>query len=188
MDKSMDIRPSPIAGQWYPSNSNRLAVNVDGYIDAAELPELDGEVVAVIAPHAGHIYSGPVAGYAFAALRGLNPDLVAVVSPMHYAYPSALLTSAHHAYETPLGAILIDQTMLDNLDRKLKEELGFGLTRIRSDPEHSLEIELPFLQRILKEGFRILPVMVRDVNPRVTRSGTRLKNPTGMECHPGSKH
>ena len=183
MDKTVDIRPSPIAGQWYPSSSTRLAANVDGYIDAAKLPELTGEVIAVIAPHAGHIYSGPVAGYAFAALRGMKPDLVSVISPMHYAYPSALLTTAHQAYQTPLGAILIDQVALDKLDSNLKEELGLSLTRVRSDPEHSLEIELPFLQRILKEGFRLLPVMVRDVKPHVTRGLGRALAKTLQGCN-----
>ena len=71
-----DIRPSPIAGRWYLANAGDLAREVDSYIDAARLPEIPGEIVAVMAPHAGHRYSGPVAGYAFAALRGRSPDLV----------------------------------------------------------------------------------------------------------------
>ena len=69
MKANVDIRPSPIAGQWYPGDPKRLSASVDQYIQEAKLPELDGEVVAIIAPHAGHIYSGPVAGYAFAALQ-----------------------------------------------------------------------------------------------------------------------
>lgn len=162
MKSSSDVRPSPIAGQWYPSDPDRLAEQVDGYIQAAHLPELDGDVVAVIAPHAGHRYSGPVAGHAFAALQQMEPELVAVISPMHYAFREPLLTTAHSAYATPLGEIPIDQQALDDLDVFLKQELGFGLTRVRKDPEHSLEIELPFLQRALKGPFQLLPVMVRD--------------------------
>src|SRR5215510_13977245 len=77
----LDVRPSPIAGTWYEGNAKTLARTVDEYIDHAQLPALDGEVVAVIAPHAGHRYSGPVAGYSFSALRGLTPKLVAVISP-----------------------------------------------------------------------------------------------------------
>src|SRR5262245_34438946 len=77
----LDVRPSPIAGTWYEGNAKSLAHSVDEYLNKAKLPELDGEVVAVIAPHAGHRYSGAVAGYAFAALRSRSPDLVAVVSP-----------------------------------------------------------------------------------------------------------
>jgi MEMO1 family protein len=162
-----DIRPSPIAGQWYPGDPRHLAAEVDRYMDEADLPELSGEVVAVMAPHAGHIYSGPVAGYAFAALRGLAPDLVAVVSPMHYPYFEALLTTAHAAYNTPLGDIPVDQPALAILDDYLLEETGTRLARVQRDMEHSLEIELPFLQRALAKPFRLIPVMVRDQSARV---------------------
>ncbi len=164
-----DQRPSPIAGQWYPDNPRRLAESVDAYIDAAQIPSIEGEVVAVVAPHAGHRYSGPVAGYSFAALRGLRPDLVAVISPMHYFSPQPLLTSAHAAYDTPLGSIDIDKDALESLETYLYSELGFGLDYMRNDPEHSLEIELPFLQRALEDDFRLLPVMVHDSSVRVTR-------------------
>jgi MEMO1 family protein len=164
------IRPSPIAGQWYPADPRRLAEQVDRYINAARLPEIDGEVVAVMAPHAGHRYSGPVAGYAFAALHGLSPEVVCVVSPMHYPYLEPLLSTAHTAYATPLGPIPVDQEALHALDNQLKEDLGFGLALIANDPEHSLEIELPFLQRILPAPFQLLPVMVRDQSPKVAQS------------------
>ena len=169
MKANLDIRPSPIAGQWYPGDPNRLSTSVDQYIRDAELPKLEGEVVAIVAPHAGHLYSGPVAGYAFAALRGLKPSLVAVVSPMHYPYNAPLLTTAHDAYETPLGIIRVDQDAVQALDGMLVQELGYGLSRVRHDREHSLEIELPFLQRVLEQEFQLLPVMVRDQTQRVTR-------------------
>jgi len=131
-------------------------------MDAAHLPEVHGEVVAVMAPHAGHLYSGPVAGYAFAALRGLSPELVAVVSPMHYPYAEPLLTTAHPAYATPLGEIPVHHQALQTLDGYLRQTLGAGLAFVARDPEHSLEIELPFLQRALAGPFSLLPIMVRD--------------------------
>lgn len=170
MDTHLDIRPSPIAGQWYPGDKNRLADSVDRYLQAAGQPDLDGEIVAIMVPHAGHIYSGPVAGYAFAALRGLLPELVAVVSPMHYPYYQALLTSAHSHYATPLGPIRIDQEAVKTLDEYVKKELGYGLAQVKNDPEHSLEIELPFLQRVLQSSFKLLPVMVREQSALVARS------------------
>ena len=157
----IDVRPSPLAGRWYDDDPEVLARSVDGFVDDAQLPELDGEVIAVIAPHAGHTYSGPVAGYAFAALRGQSPDLVAVVAPMHHAYTEPLLTAQHDAYSTPLGDVLIDKDALRELDVVLKSELGFGLSPVQRDPEHSLEIELPFLQRVLSSEWKLLPVMVR---------------------------
>ncbi len=170
MTQNLSIRPSPIAGQWYPGSASRLAESVDEYIQAARLPELPGKVVAVIAPHAGHVYSGAVAGYAFAAVRGLAPELVVIVSPMHQGYPQPLLTSAHIAYTTPLGDVPVDIEALDALDAALRPLLGYGLRRVQNDREHSLEIELPFLQRALAGPFSLLPVMVRDPSPETMQA------------------
>lgn len=169
MSTMTDVRPSPIAGQWYPADARRLAAQVDHYMDAAQLPDLGGEVVAVMAPHAGHLYSGPVAGYAFAALRGLSPQVVAVVSPMHYPYDEPLLTTAHAAYATPLGAIPVERQALQTLDGYLRQSLGYGLVAVPHDPEHSLEIELPFLQRALAGPFSLLPIMVREQSEKTAR-------------------
>lgn len=163
----LDIRPSPIAGTWYEGNKDRLAKIVDGYLEAANVPALDGDVVAVIAPHAGHRYSGPVAGYSFASLRTRTVDLVAVISPFHDFEVHPLLTTVHSAYGTPLGIVPVDKTAVTELDVVLKSELGFGLSPIAHDREHSLEIELPFLQRAISGDFKLLPVMVRAQEPEV---------------------
>jgi MEMO1 family protein len=158
---ALDVRPSPIAGHWYNGDPDVLARSVDGFLDSAQLPDVEGEVMAVIAPHAGHTYSGAVAGYAFAALRRRSPDLVAVIAPMHHPYQALLITTAHDAYSTPLGDIPVDKDALNELDARLKSELMFGLSPVENDPEHSLEIELPFLQRALSSQWKLLPVMVR---------------------------
>ena len=165
----LDVRPSPIAGTWYERDASVLARLVDAHLDEAQVAELNGEVIAVIAPHAGHQYSGAVAGYAFAALRGRSPDLVAVIGPMHHPYSQPLLTTEHDAYSTPLGNVLIDKETLHELDEALKSELGTGLSPVSNDPEHSLEIELPFLQRALKNQWKLLPVMVRAQELRVSQ-------------------
>ena len=179
---TLNIRPSPIAGRWYEGNAKALARSVDEFLDNAKLPALDGDVVGVIAPHAGHIYSGAVAGYAFAALsraersvptgdrsRSVKTKLVAIIAPYHNLTRDPLLTTAHDAYHTPLGDVLVDKDALNELDVVLKSELGFGLTAIPRDPEHSLEIELPFLQRALKHDWKLLPIMVRAQEPRVSQ-------------------
>ena len=164
----LDVRPSPIAGTWYEGDATGLARIVDDSLNDAQLPELDGEVIAVIAPHAGHLYSGAVAGYAFSAIRGRSPDLVAVIGPMHHPYTQPLITTAHDAYSTPLGNVPIDKETLHELDEALKSELDVRLSPVSNDPEHSLEIELPFLQRTLKNKWKLLPVMVRAQEPRVS--------------------
>ena len=170
MRNYLDVRPSPIAGQWYSADAGHLAASVDGYIESAVIPEFQGEPLAIVVPHAGHRYSGPVAGYAFSAVRGLKPDVVVVISPMHYPYLEPLLTTAHSAYATPLGEIPVDHRALEILDSYLLGDLGFGLSRVAHDSEHSLEIELPFLQQALAAPFKLIPVMVRDQNLSVARS------------------
>jgi len=162
----LDVRPSPIVGTWYEGNAKSLAHSVDEYLNKAKLPALDGEVVAVIAPHAGHRYSGSVAGYAFAAIRSRSPELVAVISPFHSLAPYPLITTAHDAYGTPLGNIEVDKAALAEL---AQAHLDVPVTPIRADREHSLEIELPFLQRALAGDFKLLPIMIQAQEINVAR-------------------
>jgi AmmeMemoRadiSam system protein B len=179
-----NLRPSPIAGLWYEGNPKALAASIDAYMDRAEMPPLDGKVVAIMAPHAGHLYSGPVAGYAFASVRGQSPDLVAVISPMHHPYREAILVTGHEAYSTPLGNIPVNRELVDKLDSNLRADLGFGISPVLRDPEHSLEIVLPFLQRSLASEFQILPIMLHEQTPRVAEKlGHALaKVLEGMNC------
>jgi MEMO1 family protein len=170
MKTGMKARPSPIAGQWYPGEPTRLASSIDHYLESAQPAAISGEVVAIMAPHAGHLYSGPVAAHAFKTLLGRQVELAAVVAPMHHPYHQPLLTTAHPAYFTPLGEVPVDQEALAALDSTLEAELGFGLAAVERDPEHSLEIELPFLQRTLPASFRLLPVMVRDQRSAVAHA------------------
>ncbi len=170
MSRGSDVRPSPIAGHWYPGDPHILAAFVDRSMDEAQPVELTGEIVAVMAPHAGYEFSGLVAGAAFAVLRGLDIQTVIIASPMHQPYYEPLLTSAHQAYETPLGLVKIDIEALQELDASLEELLGVRLRRVRNDMEHSLEIELPFLQRALPGPFSLVPIMVRDQSLRTARS------------------
>jgi MEMO1 family protein len=169
MNPISELRPSPIAGLWYEDNPDRLAEQIDSYLDQAVIPQLNGEVLAVIAPHAGHRYSGRTAGHAFRTVLGKQVDLVAVVSPMHQYYPATLLTSSHEGYNTPLGPVWIDHDLLRHMDQILREDYNLGLISISNDHEHSLEIELPFLQRALQPGYKLLPIMVRSQSAKVAR-------------------
>jgi AmmeMemoRadiSam system protein B len=117
--------------------------------------------MGVIVPHAGHRYSGEVASYAFRLLCGASPKVVAILSPYHQLHPAPVLTTNHRAYQTPLGEIEVAHDLLTEVERGLAAE-GIQLQRISRDQEHSLEIELPFLQQTLKSPFRLLPLMLRD--------------------------
>jgi AmmeMemoRadiSam system protein B len=151
-----DVRPSPIAGQWYPGTFERLAATVDSMLDNAPSASVPGQIVGLIAPHAGYIYSGPTAACAFKLVRGMDFERVVVVSPMHHPYFEPVLTTAHQAYQTPLGLVPVDQEALAAIGRQIP------LKAVRRDPEHSLEIELPFLQRALNTPFSVVPLMLRD--------------------------
>jgi AmmeMemoRadiSam system protein B len=160
MNPISEVRPSPIAGSWYSADPHKLETTIKGYLSRAKLPELKGEVVGVISPHAGYIYSGPTASHAFRTVEGKSYDVVAVLSPMHQFHFAPLLTSAHCAYATPLGEISIDTEVLNAFEKELSE-VSLELTPVPYDKEHSLEIELPFLQCTLKGTFKLLPIMLR---------------------------
>ncbi len=157
----MDIRPSPIAGTWYSGNRDALTKQLDGFLKPPPVEKPRGELVGVIVPHAGHRYSGSVAGSAFSLMRGLNPEIVAVVSPMHSMAPAPVVTCGHEAYQTPLGIIPVDQAAVRSLNVAMEKRSGLLLYPLRNDREHSLEIELPFLQCVLGD-FQLLPVMILD--------------------------
>jgi AmmeMemoRadiSam system protein B len=157
----MDVRPSSIARRWYPGDRQTLARDLDHYLDAVQPQAPRGALWGIVAPHAGLRYSGPVAAWAYACLRGIRPQLVAVVGPMHSRARAPLLTTAHEAYATPFGMVVVDMPAVHQLDHALRARLGYGLTPVRNDTEHAIEVELPFLQHLLGT-FHLLPVMLRD--------------------------
>jgi len=170
----MDLRPSPIAGRWYPGHGPALAEMVDGYLDAVKSEPPAGEIVGLIAPHAGLQYSGSVAAHAFGAVRGTEFETVVIMCPSHFHADGPVLTSGHEAYATPLGAVKVNQDLVASVSAELEAGLSFSgreaLTALRHDREHAIEIELPFLQRVLPGGFSLLPIMLRDQSERITRA------------------
>ena len=165
----MNVRPSPIAGRWYPSEPEALTWELNQYLDRARVKPPGGKIWGIVVPHAGYYYSGPVAAYAFKCLYGLQPEVVAVISPFHHGHHAPLLTTAYGAYQTPLGLLEVDTQAVNELDRALRERFEAGLTTLHNDMEHSLEIELPFLQHVLGQ-FRLLPVMIPDQRPVVAKA------------------
>jgi len=166
---STNPRPAVLAGRWYPADPDQLQESVDRYLTEASIPKIKGQILGLVSPHAGHIYSGPVAGYSFAAVQGLHPNLVVILAPLHQPEQGALLTTAHDAYRTPLGEIPVDHHALDELDELLQVRAGLSLNRIARDKEHAVEVLLPFLQRSLQEIPAILPLMLRDQKPETMK-------------------
>ncbi|MEL7646341.1 MAG: AmmeMemoRadiSam system protein B [Anaerolineaceae bacterium] len=155
-----DVRPSPIAGSWYPGQAAELRAQVEAFLEKASAPAFSGEILALIVPHAGLVYSGLTAAHAFKTLLGSNFTRVILLSPSHQYYREPLLTSGHEAYATPLGQVPVDHDALNALRMLINVTGGPEITSVRRDREHSLEIELPFLQVVLPQGFKLVPLML----------------------------
>lgn len=152
------IRRSVIAGSWYPGTEKGLARAVDDYLAGVDQPLIAGELLGLISPHAGYVYSGQTAAYAYHQLQGRQVDTVVLMGPSHRAWVGDYAVNTEDAYETPLGLVPLDQEFIAALAGRLP------LRRIQRDAEHSLEIQLPFLQRRLA-GFRLVPIQMGTDDP-----------------------
>ncbi len=160
------IRPSALAGSWYPADPGKLAAEVDAHLAAGQ--GLDAiashRPIALIAPHAGHQWSGDAAGQAFRLIEGsAGNDITRVIllGPSHYqGFRGASVPDAS-AFATPLGNVPVDVEVAAALARSP----GFVSAPAAHAREHCLEIQLPFLQRALGHPFRIVPVLVSSLDP-----------------------
>jgi AmmeMemoRadiSam system protein B len=151
-----DIRRSSIAGSWYPGSPKVLRDDIEGYLKHASVADIHGKIMGLVAPHAGYVYSGGVAAYAYKSVRGKPYDTVIVISPSHrMAFPGA---SVYHrgGYETPLGVVPVNTEMSDAL---INSSSMISDTTAPHAQEHALEIQLPFLQIALGQ-FLLVPVIM----------------------------
>ncbi len=152
------VRPACVAGSWYPGDRAALTKLVDELVDKAKPPAVEGKPVAVISPHAGYRFSAPVAAAGYRALRGHAYKRVIVLAFSHRnagRYQGVDVPKELTAYETPLGQVPVDRLVCDALAKKAGFESQPGLDR----GEHSLELQLPFLQRVVGE-FQLVPLHV----------------------------
>jgi AmmeMemoRadiSam system protein B len=156
-----DVRPAAVAGMFYPDAPSRLTAQVRGYLAAAN-PSADEPPKAVIVPHAGYVYSGPIAGRAYARLSALRGVVTRVVllGPTHRVPVRGLAVPASHAFATPLGIVPIDREAVAQA-RKLPQVVTSESAHAQ---EHALEVQLPFLQTVLGE-FKLVPFAVGHATP-----------------------
>ena len=139
---STSCRRPAVAGQFYPGEPDELRETVDTYLDASGVQSASERVVTVISPHAGYIYSGPTAGYAYARVRGKKPKRVVLLGCSHrYAIDTASVY-AEGAFATPIGTFPIDGPFARELAAVTQ-----SVSDIPHAPEHALEVQLPFLAR-----------------------------------------
>jgi MEMO1 family protein len=151
------VRPPAVAGSFYPADAGRLRAAVDGYLAAADGSHAGAAPKALIAPHAGYFYSGPVAGHAFAALSERESSIrrAVVVGPAHFVPFRGIAAPGAGAFRTPLGEVPLDLAAIEAL-RDLPQ---VRLADVPHEPEHALEVELPFLQAVLGD-FTLVPLLV----------------------------
>lgn len=153
----MSIRKAAVAGSWYPGTAPALAEAVDGYLDAADAAACEmAELVALIAPHAGLMYSGPVAAHAYRQLRDRTVDLVVLVGPSHFVGFDGVAIYRAGGFDTPLGIAAIDEGCAAAIMAAAPIVREHAAAHAR---EHSLEMQLPFLKRLAPRA-RIVPLVM----------------------------
>jgi len=150
-----NLRRAAVAGSWYPASAEGLAHEVDRYLDAVGRPPA-GDPVAIVAPHAGLMYSGPIAAHAYGLLRGRAIDVAVLVGPSHYVGFDGVALYERGAFETPLGPIPVSEHCAAALAMASKHIRAHTAAHAR---EHSLEMQLPFLKRVLPD-VSIVPLVM----------------------------
>lgn len=148
-----DLRRSDLAGAWYPGDAGALRETIEEFFARVPSQPLEGRLCALVSPHAGYQFSGPTAAHSYKQVVGKSYDAVVVVGPSHRAYFGDYAVAAEAAYQTPLGAVPLAQDLIAQLARTVP------VTRVREAEEHSIELQLPFLQQALGQ-FRLVPILV----------------------------
>jgi MEMO1 family protein len=150
------VRLPAVAGKFYPADAEELARLVDQLLDATPVPDSPVSAIAYVVPHAGLRYSGPTAAYVYGRLRGTTSGPVVLLGPAHYVPIRGCTVPAAERWATPLGEVPVDTELVQALAR----DGHAGVDDTPFVPEHSLEVQLPFLQRSRPDGLRILPIAV----------------------------
>ncbi len=179
------IRPAAVAGAFYPADPQALSQMMDDMLAKATPAPVDGEILAAVAPHAGYPFSGPVAAWTYAALKGHKYSRVVVIAPSHYVGFDFTSVYDGDAYTTPLGQVPVDKEFALRLVKmsptfQLSEK---GHQATAEAPEHSVEVQLPWLQKILG-NFELVPIVMGDQSYESSRAlgvalATMLHNDPG---------
>ncbi|UCD85855.1 MAG: AmmeMemoRadiSam system protein B [Deltaproteobacteria bacterium] len=159
------VKQPVVSGQFYPAGREQLSSMIRLYLSSASLIDLEGKLLGMMVPHAGYVYSGPVAAYVYRQLGTRSYRQIVVIAPSHYAPFPGVSALDMESYRTPLGVIPID--------REVIKKLIASRDWIRYEPrlyekEHSLEVQLPFLQRTLSD-FKLIPLVMGDSSPPLCR-------------------
>ncbi len=154
------IRKAAVSGTFYPDNKDHLDQMLDHFLNKA--PSLEAKPKAIIVPHAGYIYSGQVAASAYKPLAKIKDSIkrVILIGPSHHSSFDGFALPASEYFETPLGKVKIDQDII----KSLKTDINICISDKIHKDEHSLEVHIPFLQKIFNDSIKITPILVGNCN------------------------
>jgi len=169
--RQKNVRQAAVAGGFYPADASALSAMMDDMLAHASPPPISDPILAVVAPHAGYPFSGPVAAYTYAALKGRKFSRVVVIAPSHYEAFDFTSVYEGDAYATPLGTVPVDKAFAKQL-AKMSPTIRLssrGHVPTPKGAEHALEVELPWLQRVLGD-FELVPVVMGDQSYESSRA------------------
>jgi len=157
------VRHAAVAGSFYPADPKALAGMIDAMLAQVSVAPVTDPILAVVAPHAGYQYSGPVAAYTYAALKGRKYARVVILAPSHYESFGNSSVYDGDGYETPLGTVRVDKAFAQELVKmsSTMQLSGHGHEPTKAGGEHAIEVQLPWLQRVLGD-FEVVPIVMGD--------------------------
>lgn len=159
MMQTTNYRKPAVAGLFYPDNSQFLREEIAGLLDQKESANLQGSIIALVLPHAGYQYSGATAASGFRLLTNKTFDAIIIVSPSHREYFDGISIYSGAGYETPMGQIPIHEKFRAAL---IENDSIITASDAGHHQEHAIEVQLPFLQHVIKGSFRIVPIVIGD--------------------------
>ncbi|NOQ21034.1 MAG: AmmeMemoRadiSam system protein B [Candidatus Aegiribacteria sp.] len=156
------LRPPAVAGRFYPGDSAGLATMVDSLIGTSHIQNSSEDIIAGVVPHAGYVFSGATAADFYSSIEGVDYDVVVIIGPSHRVSFGGFSVFEGNGYLTPLGEVAVATDVAERL-RESHPSASF-IPRAH-ESEHCLEVQLPFLQRVLQPGFRIVPIVIGNTGP-----------------------
>lgn len=154
------IREPAVAGMFYPASALKLKEQINNFLEEAVLDQKYADVAGIVSPHAGYLYSGRTAAFGFNSLQKKDYKTVIILSPSHREYFRGISIYDGEAYRTPLGDVPINNEMVERITDGSKI-IFKGIQGHRG--EHAVEVQIPFLQVIMK-NFSIVPIVIGDQN------------------------
>lgn len=158
---AQEIKKPNVSGAFYPSNPKVLSERIDSYLKDAIVPEISGRIIALISPHAGYEFSAAISAHGYKLIQGKDYKTVIILAPSHYHNFTGISIWPQGKFNTPLGDIEVDADFNGLIMKKL--DWARFVAEAFAPPEHSLEVQLPFIQKVLP-GAKIVPIVMGSPN------------------------